>query len=436
MKRYFHLLLLIAVLTFVSGCTESQSVGMDVESMPAVKIFHIGSALNARITVSGKVTPDQEVHVVSRIPGKVALVNAKEGMVVKKGDELVKLEADDYALQAKQAESGIAAAKAKLAEVKAGARSQEIQALEGAVQQTAAAVEQTKAAVEQAKSAYDLAQKNYSRMKNLFDNAVVSQAEIEKAALDLEQARTSYKQVQKQLEAMNGQLTSAKANLDLAKSGPTSHAVKALEAEVSRLQYSFELAQNAVNNTSVKAPIDGIVSKRNIEPGEMAQPGVPLITLVKMDNVKIEVSVPQDQVNQVEKGATVEVRVDGFQDKVFKGTVDFVSPVSDPENSTFPVNIKVDNSEGLLRSGMVAEVSFMERPDGYIEIPASAVVKKDHKTFVYTFDDGVVRLVEVKTKENNKDWIQVVSGLQRNDQVVVNPTDALKDGSPVKVSGP
>jgi HlyD family secretion protein len=436
MKRYFHFILIIVVFTFVSGCTESQSVRIPVESTPTVKIFKIGSALSSNVTVSGKVMPDQEVHVVSKIPGKVALVKVREGMVVKKGDELVKLEADDYTLQVKQAESGIAAAKAKLAEVKAGARSQEIQALEGAVQQAMASIEQTKAAVEQAKSAYDLAQKNYSRMKNLFDNAVVSQAEIDKAALDLEQARTSYEQVQAQLEAMNGQLTSAKAKLDLAKSGPTSNAVKALEADVTRLQYSLELAQNALDNTSVKAPIDGIVSKRNVEPGEMAQPGVPLITLVKMDNVQIEVSVPQNQVNHVEKGATVEVRVDGLPDKVFKGIVDFVSPVSDPNNSTFPVNIKVDNSEGLLRSGMVAEVSFIESPDGYIEIPKSAIINKDNKTFVYQIDDGVVHLVEVKTKEKNKEWVHVVSGLQRNDQVVVNPNDALKDGSPVKVSRP
>jgi HlyD family secretion protein len=392
MKRSFHFILMIAVLTFVSGCTESQSVGIPVESTPTVKIFKIGAESSSNVTVSGKVMPDQEVHVVSKIPGKVALVKVSEGMVVKKGDELVKLEADDYTLQVKQAESGIAAAQAKLADLK-------IQALEGAVQQAMASIEQTKAAVEQAKSAYEVAQKNYSRMKNLFDNAVVSQAEIDKAALDLEQARTSYEQVQAKREAMNGQLTSAKAKLDLAKSGPTSNSVKALEADVARLQYSLELAQNALENTSVKAPIDGIVSKRNVEQGEMAQPGVPLITLVKMDNVQIEVSVPQNQVNHVKKGATVEVRVDGLPDKVFKGTVDFVSPVSDPNNSTFPVNIKVDNSEGVLRSGMVAEVSFIESPDDYIEIPASAVIEKDHKTFVYTFDDGVVHLVEVKTKE-------------------------------------
>lgn len=432
MKRYFHFILILAVFTLAAGCSESQPVGKQEESMPTVEIFTVGSDLGSGVTASGKVVPDQEVQVVSKIPGKVAWVNVREGMDVQKGDELVKLEADDYALQVKQAESGIAAANAKLAEVKAGARSQEIQALEGTVQQAAASMEQAKAAVEQAKSAYELAQKNYSRMKSLFDRGAISQAEFDKAALDLEQARTGYEQAQAQLEAVNGQLSSARANLDLAKSGPTSHTVNALEADVARLQYSLELAQHALDNTSVKAPIDGIVSKRNVEPGEMAQPGVPLVTLVKMDRVQIEVSVPQDQVNHVVKGAAVEVRVDGLPDQVFEGIVDFVSPVSDPNASTFPVKVTVDNSEGFLRSGMVAEVSFAGSPDGSLAIPKSSIVHKDQKTFVYAFADGVVHLIEISTKEKDKDWVYVRSGLQRNDQIVLQPNDTLQDGSKVR----
>ncbi|GAB7386645.1 efflux RND transporter periplasmic adaptor subunit [Bacillaceae bacterium] len=436
-QDHFYSILVITVLIpltlLVSGCSAWQPVREQGESMPAVKIFQIGSDSSSIFKIKGKVVPAQEVQVVSKIPGKVAAVNVSEGAKVKKGDELVKLEDDDYFLQFKQAESALAAAKAKLADVKTGTRYQEIQALEGAVEQALASVEQTKAAVEQAKSAYDFAQKHYSRMKNLFDHSAVSQAELDQATLDLEKARTSYEQAQAQLKAMYGQLASAQAKLDLAKSGPTSHTIKALEADVSRLQHSLELAQHTLHNISVKAPIDGIVSKRNIEPGEMAQPGVPLLTLVKMDQVQIEVSVPQKQVNHVKNGATVEVRVDGIND-TFKGTVEFISPVSDPNNSTFPVKVKVDNAEGLLRAGMVAEISFIRSLDGYVEIPKSAIINKDNKTFVYKYENGVVHLVEVKTKEKNKDWVYVVRGLQRNEQIVVYPSDALKDGSKVRAN--
>lgn len=438
MKRFYvHSFLAITLLTsfslIASGCTPSQTASGQEESMPSVKVIKLAAAKSG-LMASGKVVPDQEVQLVSKLAGKVAQVKVTEGSKVKKGDELVKLEEDDLVLQVKQAESGIAASQAKLADVKAGAREQEIRGLQAAVAATSATLEQAKAGLEMAKSAYSMAQTSYNRTKSLFENGAVSQAEMDRVSLELDKAKSSLDQANAQQNAMKDQLSGAQAKLDLVKSGATANTVKALQADVNRAQSALELTKNSLGQTSIKAPIDGMVVLRNIEPGEMAQPGVSLLTLVKMDQVQIQVSVAQEHINEVKQGASVDVRLAGAGDKVFKGTVEFVSPVSDPNSSTFPVKVKVGNPQGLLRAGMVAEVYFNGGTPAMLEIPKSSLIKKDNKSYVFTYDSGAAHLVEVNTKEKNQDWLYVVSGLKEQAQVVINPTDTLKDGSAVRVN--
>lgn len=222
----------------------------------------------------------------------------------------------------KQAEAAIASAQARLHDTQAGARTQELQRLASGV--------------EQAKATLQVAENTANRMKALFDSGAISQAEYEKTTLDLEKARTA--------------LDQAQAQYDLAKEGPTSNTIAALQAEVSRLQSSLELAKNTYQNTMIQSPISGIVAKKNIDPGEMAQPGAPLLVLVNMDRVKVEASVPQEQINQIKVGAPVDVKVNSLGGKVLKGTVEFVSPISDANSSSFPIKVTVDNKDGELRA--------------------------------------------------------------------------------------
>ncbi|MCK9906393.1 efflux RND transporter periplasmic adaptor subunit, partial [Frankia sp. Cpl3] len=124
-----------------------------------------------------------------------------------------------------------------------------------------------------------------------FDTGAISQADLEKASLELDKARTGYDQT--------------KSALDLAKAGATGNTIAALQAEVDRLKASADLTRNTLGSTTITSPISGVVARRSIDPGEMASPSVPLLTIVKMDDVKVESSVPQDQINQIKVGAQV-----------------------------------------------------------------------------------------------------------------------------------
>lgn len=394
-----------AVLTAVSlitaGCSEASS-GTTDESVPVVKTWKVTSTQTG-VIASGKITAAEEIQVVSKVSGKAAAVNANEGSVVKQGDVLVTLEASEYQQQIVQAQAAIAGAQAKLRDTKAGARNEQLQ--------------QLASTVEQAKASLKVAESTYNRMKALFDSGALSAAELEKTTLDLEKARTS--------------LDQAQAQYDLAKAGPTNDTVAALQAEVSRLNSSLELAKTNYDNTIVRAPITGIVAKRNVDPGEMAAAGSPLLVLVKMDEVKVEASVPQEQINNVKVGSTVDVKVSSLGGKVLKGNVEFVSPISDANSSSFPVKVRVPNQDGQLRAGMVAEVMLQGQAEQGTKVPSTAVLQKDGKQYIYTVDNDVVHQVEVTVSGTNGDWATVAAGVNDNDQVVLNPTDKLAEGTKV-----
>lgn len=409
MKKPQNIAMCAAVLSLsvlFAGCSADNGATGQAASGPIVQVMKAGNLSGNQLVISGKVAPNQDVQVVSKVAGRVSSVSVDEGSIVKAGDALVKLEADDYAQQVAQARAALASARAKLADTKAGARQEEIQ--------------RQKSGLESSKAAYDNAQKTYDRTKSLFTSGAVSQTDLEKAQLGLEQAKSGYEQSQ--------------AQLALSQNGPTGNTISALQAEVDRLNSAVQLAEISVNNTTIKSPIAGIVAKRSIDPGELATPGAPLITVVDMKTVQVQFSVNQEQINLIQQGAAVKMKTNSIPDKTFTGTIIFISPISDTGTSTFPVKVKVDNAQGLLRSGMIMDATIGTGANAArIEVPTSSLVKNNEKTYLYTVKDGVVHQVEVKTEQKDANWSYVTGGLDESSEIVVNPGSQLKDGEKVTV---
>ncbi|MGE5701605.1 MAG: efflux RND transporter periplasmic adaptor subunit [Clostridia bacterium] len=409
-KKNQNLAMCAAVLTLsvlFAGCSSDNGTAGQAQGNPVVQVMKPSSITTGQMVVSGKVTPNQEVQVVSKVAARAAGVKVEEGSIVKAGDVLLQLETDDFVQQVNQAKAGIASARAKLADTKAGTRTEEIQ--------------RQKSGLEGQKVAYETAQKTYDRTKSLFASGAVSQTDLEKAALALEQAKSGYEQ--------------SKAQLQLSQNGPTGNAIQGLQAEVDRLNATLQLAENSLGNTAIKSPIEGIVARRSIDPGELAQPGAPLFTIVDMKTVQVLFSVNQEQVNQIQQGATVEMKSSSIPGKVFTGTVVFISPISDTGSTTFPVKVKVNNPEGLLRSGMILDASFGQNAAAAsrVEVPKAAIVKNNDKTFLYVVKDGVAHQVEVKTEDKDANWVYVVSGLDAAAEIIVNPNSQVTDGAKVTV---
>lgn len=191
------------------------------------------------------------------------------------------------------------------------------------------------------------------------------------------------------------------------------------------------IARDALNDATVVSPIDGIIGAKNAEVGEMVSAQSPVLVVANLDTVTILTYLPADQINNVQEGNQVQVKATAFN-YMTTGTVKNISPL-DEKGKGYPVQVSVANPGLKLKSGMLAEVRILA-PDSRrgIVIPASALVKEQGKTFVYTVQGDKAKRVEVKEIEE-KGSEALVSGLAKDTRVISSNVALLSDQASIEV---
>lgn len=373
------------------------------------------------ITASGFIE-GEEVTVMPEVSGRIVEIAVDRGDIVKAGQVLVRL--DDAVLQSqrRQAEAGLAAARANLARVRVGARPQEIAAARAALVQAEAARDGAFEAVLDARSVIskplelhaqiDAARTQVHLAEQNVEMARASLAEVElkygvyagqggdaervwnlqvqaaRAALAQAQAeldgaraylnallrmRSNPLALQAQLHAAEAQYRQAEAQVAFAQAvlaeleaGPTPEEVAVAEAQVQQAEAAVRLIDAQIAQLTLTAPMDGMVATRSAQIGETAQAGLPLLTIVNLDEVTLVIYIPENRIGQVRLGQEVEVRVDSFPERVFIGQVASIAGEAEftPRNVqtqeervhlVFAVKVCIPNTDGALKPGMPAD---------------------------------------------------------------------------------
>lgn len=204
-----------------------------------------------------------------------------------------------------------------------------------------------------------------------------------------------------------------------------------LSCKVTRSSYD-----NLYENTVLKSPISGVVSARNYDRGDMYMMGQPIFTIQQITPVKILVPVSESDYTRVKKGDTVTLTADAIPGKEFSGSVVRLYPTMDPATHTFSVEVRVANSDRLLRPGMYARVKVNFGDTFNPVVPDAAVVKQQGsgQRSVYVVDkDSVVTLTNVTLGRHFDGNYEILSGLEGGETVVVKGQSALKSGIKVEV---
>lgn len=186
----------------------------------------------------------------------------------------------------------------------------------------------------------------------------------------------------------------------------------------------------------VKSPIKGIIAKLDLDKGSMVAPQVPVAEVVKMDRVKVKFNVGEKNLDKIWKGQSAEVRVDAYPKRVFWGEVSRVSPVCDPGTRSIPVEVMLENPGHKLKPGMFAEITLLTAVhSNALLLPRTAVVEdlEENIKYVFIIENGKAIKKEIKTGLVSDKEIEIVSGIKRNDEVIVKGQHWVKDGEEVEV---
>ncbi len=215
--------------------------------------------------------------------------------------------------------------------------------------------------------------------------------------------------------------------------------VNTARATVAQARAQLALAEKAVADVAVIAPFSGFISQRRVSLGEYVQPSTAVVTLLKIDPLRLQLTIPGVQAGLVRIGQTVNATVDAFPGQTFTGRISAVNPAISAESRSFRAEARVPNPEALLKPGMFAVATVDQgRTVKTMLVPARAVIDdantNSHRVFVVDKENRArLRVVQLAARDVG-DEIRIVSGLQETDRVATSNLAQLYDGAEVTVS--
>lgn len=354
-----------------------------------------------------------------------------------------------------QAEEDLRQAKEQLAMLEAGSREQEKQQAREAVRQAEASMENAKSNLQRAEKLLSqgaMAQQQYDAAKLQYDVAVAQyNSATQKLDLveegprsqELEQARSRVAQAraqlqlaqanqqqnrirQQEIQAAQEQVRTAEAAVKMAKASTVRNTISQDDVEAARsaleqARSNVDYLQTQIGYTYIRAPIAGVVTEVEADPGEAASTAAPVVTITNNSMVYIRGSLPETQLRNVRVGQSVPVTVDALDEPHFMGEISQVIPSADPETRTFSIRVRVDNSAARLQQGMYAELEIVsEQVTNAIVVPREAVVTRQGKDIVYLAENERAKQREVTTGIHDETHVVITDGLDEGDRLIVS----------------
>ena len=312
----------IALLLFVifSGCSKKEDEGI---------ISSTGTIESVNVTVSSKVA------------GQIDALNFKEGDRIKEGDLLLSIDHDLLDIQLRQAQAGVDLAQAQYNLVKNGATKNDIKIQSDLV--------------EQARINLDAAKTDRDRTENLYKENSITKQQYDNALSRYDLAAAQYQ--------------TAKDNLTKIKNITRPEDIESARANLNKAISAYDLLKQNISDCSVYAPVNGIISKKFVEKGEIVNPQSSLLKISDLETVNLMIYVSETELGKVKLNETADVTVDAYKDKVYKGKVIFISPEAEftPKNIqtkdertklVFGVKLEIPNPQFDLKPGMPADAKL------------------------------------------------------------------------------
>jgi len=449
-KLILFLLLAVAILMVGAFMFKKQNKpeGLKVTTEQVAK-----RTIKEMVGASGKIFPETEVKISSDVSGEIVELYVEEGDSVVAGKLLCKVDPDTYQSMVERGEATVNSSKAQVANSKSGVARSEAQVI------------QAKAQVEQMITQVDNQRSIHNRNIQLHKDGVISLA-------DFENSQAALQQLEANLRSSEANVKTADANLESAR-----QSVKASEFSVKSSEASLKEMRTNLNRTTIYARTSGIISVLNVEKGERVvgtaqMSGTEIMRIANLNSMEVQVDVSENDVLRVSVGDDVDIEVDAYLDRKFKGKVtEIASSASNTGSSVslnsdavtnFVIKVRIDPTsyKDLIqkgktypfRPGMSASVDInTETQSDVLCIPIQSVTTREEKSdddddkkkedvaineVVFVMSADTVKMVKVKTGIQDDEYIEVLEGLEEGDEIVEGPYSAisrkLEEGSEVR----
>jgi HlyD family secretion protein len=370
---------------------------------PAVEAYAVTrGALVQTVVASGRIESPRRVEIGSQVVGTVARIPVEEGQRVKAGELLVALDESEPRAALDQARFALAQAQAKLAQLDATSRPL---AAEG---------------LRQAEVNFANAERSLARSKELFARGFIGQAALDDA--------------QRGRDVAESQAKSARLQLESASSGGTEHRLAL--AAAAQAAANLRAAQAKLELMTIEAPVDGTLIARNVEQGNVVQPGKALMVLSPAGATQLVVQIDEKNLNLLKVGEEALASADAYPGERFAARVAYINPAVDPLRGSVEVKLSVAEPPAYLLQDMTVSVDIeVARRDGVLLLPVDGVHDPAGAApWAYVVRDGRVAKQPVKLGARGEGRVEVASGLAEGDRVIPATRAGLREGETVHLA--
>ena len=370
----------------VTGTASTQAAEAPPAAVAVKPVAAIEEPIARFIRATGSLTAEERADVAAEIVGRIIATPIERGTRVAPGTELVRLSPTETEAQALEAAANAAQIEARLG------------LAPGATFDANAVPE-----VQNAAANFALAQSEFSRIQSLLDQRVVSQSEFD-------QRRT--------------QMEAARQQLEVAKNGAAQQ-YQALQAARARVT----LAQKALADTVVRAPFSGVVAERLVSNGDYVTKGTKVAVVVRVDPLRVELTVPAQFIAAVSVSQAVAFEVDAYPGRTFEGRVRYVSPALEADQRALTVEAIVANPNGDLKPGLfaTARIEQPQKTPGVL-VPTGAVQTVGGTSRVFVVNGGAVEERLVTIGQTVDALVEINKGLKAGELVATTNVAQLVDG--------
>jgi len=401
MKRITLIVGGMALLLLLISCSKKPETSQNMPIVEGAKIETVQpTSVDDYYEAVGTVRARNSSVVAARIMGTIVALHVREGDTVRAGQTLIEIESREAGIQVQKAQAGVRETQDALDEVDRNIRAAE-------------------SAREAARANEKLANTTFNRYQTLFARRSVSPQEFDEVRAKLEVASAERERAERLLQATTARRKQVLARIDQAK------------ADVSN-------ARVYVSYARLTSPINGIVVSKQTDVGYLATPGAPLLTIENSSRYQLEVSVEESRLGTIHLHDQAELQIEALGNTQLSGSVEEIVPAADPNSRSYIVKVGLPNvADAPLRSGVYGKARFISGQRQALAIPKTAISQRGQLTGVFVVDQsGLARLRLIKTGKEFGERVEVLSGLNTGEQVVMEGPATIQDGTRVREAAP
>jgi HlyD family secretion protein len=418
--------------------------------------------LTAEILANGIVQPVRKINLSPEDAGRIVKLYVNEGDRVVKGQVIARLSSSRIQAQIDQYQALLLKAESELQQKQRGNRPEEIAQGKARLAQSEAnlkrirdsfpqEIDEALAQIASSQARVDLANARLSRYRKLYQEGAIALDRLDEVETEYKTAQAEQKVAQKRLDQLKNnrsqqiaeqaaQITQEKESFNLLQKGYRVEEIAQAEAEVAQTRAQLKFYQTQLNETVLRAPFEGIVTRRFAQEGDFITPttaassgeGATSISVAELSSgLAIEGKIQEANISKVYVGQQVKIQADAYPDKTFKGQIYLIAPRAIQENNItfFQVKIALKTGQNELKAGMNVKLFLIGKPiKNALTIPLSVIVTQPNgQTGVYLVDaQNKLRFVEIQVSAISGDRIQVTTGLKQGDRISLTPPKEQK----------